>query len=146
MPEQEGKLELIIGHPTGGDTDGQVASQSTQQYPLNVIVDTGTTNYTIVKAALRCTEGYRTTGPWEVSLIGNTVRMWGVADDGDYADEEAAAEADFQQVLTGSDTITDRNHTIWFKAMTDGTEEAMVDTSVSVRVYGRTVPTGGGSP
>jgi hypothetical protein len=136
----EGTIELIMNNPTAGGTNGQVVSESTQQFPINVIVNTKYANFTIVKMALRCTEGHQTTGTTLVSFSGATASMWGVAPDDSYVDEAAAEEATFTESLQISSVIGDTNHIIWFKVSTDGTEDAMVDTSVVVNVYGHVVP------
>lgn len=136
----EGVLELIIGNPTGNSRDGQVVSQSTQAYPVNVIVNTGEANHTIVKAALRCSEGYQTTGTTILTFTGGTAARWQAAVDDSYLDEEAAEEADFTDSLEIENVIGDKNWIIWLKVSTTGNESSVVDTSVKINLYGRTVP------
>jgi hypothetical protein len=84
-----------------------------------------------------------TTGEWEVSFVGTTAARWSVADGALYPTEESAETAVFSSSLTLSDVIHNTNRVLWLKASTDGTEENIVDTSVSLRVWGRTVPNGG---
>ena len=139
---EEGKIELIIDNPTSGGADGRVASESTQEYPVNVIVDTREANHTIVKAALRCNSGFKTTGNTVVTFTGGTAARWQIADDDSYLDVEAAEEADYADSLILNSSIGDTNHLIWLKVSTDGAESAVVDTSVRINVYGRTVPAG----
>lgn len=136
----EGTLELIMNNPTRGGTDGQIVSESTQQFPINVIVNTKYANHTIVKMALRCTAGHKTTGVTLLSFSGATAAMWEVAPDDYYIDEAAAEEATYTESLQITDVIGDTNYVIWFKVSTDGTEDAMVDTSVVVDVYSHVVP------
>lgn len=136
----EGTIELIMNNPTAGGTNGQVVSESTQQFPINVIVNTKYANYTIVKMALRCTEGHQTTGITLVSFSGATAAMWKVAPDDSYVDEIEAEAATYDDYIQITDVIGDTNKIIWFKVSTDGTEDAMVDTSVVVNVYGHVVP------
>lgn len=136
----EGTLELIMTNPTKGGTDGQVVSESTQQFPISVIVNTKYANHTIVKMALRCTSGHQTTGVTLLSFSGATASMWAVAPDDDYIDEEAAEEATYVDAMQITDVIGDTNYILWFKVSTDGEEDAMVDTSVVVNVYGHVVP------
>ena len=140
MAYDEGAIELIMNNPTAGRTDGQIVSRSSQRFPINVIVNTKYANHTIVKMALRCTEGHMTTGVTLVSFSGATAAMWGVAPDDYYVDEQAAEEATYLNSIQISDVIDDTNHIIWFKVSTTGNESAMVDTSVVVHVYGHVVP------
>ena len=137
---KQGVLELIKGNPSAGERDGEVVSETTQRFPINVIVNAMTSNHTIVKLAVRCTEGYRTTGTSLISFSGATAKMWQVAPDDSYVDEEAAEAAVYEDVLQISDSVGDTNHIIWIKVSTDGTEDVMVDTSVVVNVYGRVIP------
>ena len=136
----EGTIELLIDNPTAGATDGTPVSQSTQSYPVNVIINAAEANYAIVKAALRCTTGFESSGDVQISFSGGTTRFWGVADDDSYVDAEATALADYDSTLI-LQNIGDTNHIIWFKVSTDGTESSVVDTSVKINLYGRVVPT-----
>ena len=136
----EGTIELLIDNPTAGGTDGTPVSQSTQSYPVNVIINAADSNYSIVKAALRCTTGFESSGDVQISFSGGTTRFWGVADDDSYVDAEAAAYATYNSTLT-IQNIGDTNHVIWFKVSTDGTESSVVDTSVKINLYGRVLPT-----
>ena len=137
---EEGAIELIMNNPTAGRTDGQIVSRSTQRFPIHAIVNTKYANHTIVKMALRCTEGHESTGVTLVSFSGATAGMWGVAPDDSYVDERAAEEAAYLDVIQINDVIGDTNYIIWFKVSTTGEESAMVDTSVVVHVYGHVVP------
>ena len=137
----EGKIELILDNPTRDKKDGSIASESTQDYPVNVIVNTKTANHTIFKVALRCTEGYRSTGIVNISAVGDMQARWGFAIDDYYPDEEAAESATYSRSLDISSTIKDTNFIIWAKVTTDGEEVAQVDTSVRLAVYGNVVPT-----
>lgn len=136
----EGTIELLIDNPTAGGTDGTPVSQSTQSYPVNVIINAAESNYAIIKAALRCTSGFKSSGDVQISFSGGTTRFWGVAADDSYVDAEAAAYATYSSTLTLQD-IGDTNHVIWFKVSTDGTESSVVDTSVKINLYGRVLPT-----
>jgi hypothetical protein len=84
-----------------------------------------------------------TTGAWEVSFIGTTAHTWSVADGALYPTEALAETATYTASLTLSDVIRNTNRVLWLKASTDGVEGNVVDTSVSLRVWGRTVPNGG---
>ena len=138
-----GHLRLITNNPTQGGTNGTVTPIPAATIPINAIVNTGTANHALVKVALRCDDGYMTTGEWEVSFVGTTAARWSVADGALYPTEESAETAVFSSSLTLSDVIHNTNRVLWLKASTDGTEENIVDTSVSLRVWGRTVPNGG---
>ena len=138
----EGTIELIMNNPTAGQTDGEIVSQSTQQFPVTAIVNTQVSNYVIKKMALRCTSGWQSTGPVMVVFSGATAAMWQAVDDDNYVDaDQVDALATWEDYIVINDTIGATNHIIWFKISTDGTESAMVDTSVLVNVYGHAVPT-----
>jgi hypothetical protein len=79
----------------------------------------------------------------ELSFVGDTKTKWSIADGAIYPTMESAEMATYTPTLTVDSVINDRNHVIWLKASTDGDEPNMVDTSVSLRVWGRTVPNGG---
>ena len=138
-----GHLRLIINNPTQGGKDGTVTPIPTTTIPVNVIVNTGTANHTLVKVALRCDVGYMTTGAWGVSFVGTTAARWSVADGALYPTEELAEAATYTPSLALSNVIGSTNRVLWLKASTDGAEGNAVDTSVSLRVWGRTVPNGG---
>jgi hypothetical protein len=141
MPE--GQLKLVVNNPTQNARDGTLASQSLQAYPVNVIINTGEANHTLFKAAVRCETGKQTVGPWEITFVGTTATRWTVADGTDYYDAEDAEFATYGSSLTSSAVVGDKNHVIWLRAETNGSEPSQVDTSVQVRVYGRCVPSGG---
>lgn len=141
MPE--GQLKLVVNDPTQNATDGTLASQVLQAYPVNVIINTGEANHKLFKAAIRCDSGMQTVGPWEITFVGDTAERWSIADGVAYSTEADAEYATYTASLTSSAVVTDKNHVVWLKAETDGTEAAQVDTTVSVRVWGRVVPAGG---
>jgi hypothetical protein len=138
MPE--GQLKLVVNDPTQNATDGTLASQVLQTYPVNVIINTGEANHKLFKAAIRCDSGMQTVGPWEITFVGDTAARWSIADGVAYSTEAEAEYAIYNASLTSSTVVTDKNHVVWLKAETDGTEAAQVDTSVQVRVWGRVVP------
>ena len=136
----DGAIRLYIDNPTKGGTDGQEVSESSQEFPLGVIVNTKTDNYVVVKAALRCDSGFRTVGSTEIIFEGDTSARWQIADDDNYVNEEIAGLADYGYSLVIDNIIGDTNHIIWLKISATDTEPAKVDTSVKVHVYGNTVP------
>ena len=140
-----GNLRLVTDNPTNGGKDGKVITLPTSTIPINAIVNTGEANHTLVKVALRCNDGYMTTGQWEVSFIGTTASAWSVADGALYPNAELAETATYTSSLTLNTIISDTNHVLWLKASTNGEEANTVDTSVSLRLWYRTVPSGGGS-
>ena len=140
-----GNLRLVVNNPTNGGTDGELVDIEYTSIPINAIVNTGTANYSLVKIAVRCDSGYMTTGDWEISFTGDTASKWSVADGSAYPSEELAEYATYSSSITLSDVVTTKNHVLWLKASTDGTEDNTVDTSVYLRLWGRTVPSGGDS-
>lgn len=139
----EGRCRLVISNPTQNGTDGILASSSSQEYPVNVIVNTAVANHTLFKAAIRCDDGYQTVGDWEISFVGTTNARWSIANGVQYATEDAAEYASYNSSLTSTETVTNKNHVVWLRAETDGVEQAQVDTSVKIRLYARVVPVGG---
>lgn len=136
----EGAVRLYADNPTKNGTDGRDISESTQEFPLSVIVNTKSANHTIVKAALRCDLGFRTTGSTEIEFAGNTATKWQIADDDNFVDEEMAEYATYHESLSIDDVIGDKNHIVWLKVSSGVDEEAQVDTSVKIRIHGNTVP------
>lgn len=133
-------LRLYINNPTRNGYDGQEASENSYDYPVTTIVNTREANHTLVKAALRCDAGWKTTGVTQISFTGATAARWEIADDDQYADAEQAELATYSDVLNLSSSIGDKNHIIWLKVSATATESAQVDTSVQINVYGRLVP------
>lgn len=140
-----GILKLVTNNPTGNAKDGKLITLPTSTIPINIIVNTGEANHSLLKVAVRCDAGYKTTGPWEVSFVGDTASAWSVADGEVYPNEELAETATYTSSLTINSVVGETNHVLWLKASTDGTEASTVDTSVSLRLWARTVPVGGGS-
>lgn len=138
-----GHLRLITNNPTQGGTNGVVVPIPTATIPINAIVNVGLANHVLVKCALRCDDGYTTTGDVELSFVGDTKTKWSITDGAMFPTMESAEMATYTPTLTLDSVINDRNHVIWLKASTDGDEPNMVDTTVSLRVWGRTVPNGG---
>jgi hypothetical protein len=138
-----GHLRLVRNNPTGGGQDGEVIILPTSNIPINAIVNVGIANHTLVKLALRCDVGYSTTGDCELTFLGTNSDKWSIADGAMYPTMESAETATYTPSLVINTPINDRNHVIWLKASTDGNEPNMVDTSVSLRVWGRTVSNGG---
>jgi hypothetical protein len=138
-----GHIRLVTNNPTQGGKNGSIVPIPTTNIPINAIVNVGLANHVLVKCALRCDNGYATTGDVELSFVGDTKTKWGIADGAMFPTMESAEMATYTPTLTLDSVINDRNHVIWLKAITDGDEPNMVDTTVSLRVWGRTVPNGG---
>lgn len=138
-----GHLRLITNNPMQGGNNGTVTPIPTTTIPINAIVNVGLANHVLVKCALRCDAGYATTGEVELSFVGDTKTKWSIADGAMFPTMESAEMATYTPTLSLDSVINDRNHVIWLKASTDGNEPNMVDTTVSLRVWGRTVPNGG---
>lgn len=135
----EGKLNLIIDNPTDEWTDGKPAADSTQAYPVNMVINTSTASHALYKAALRCASGYKTSDEWELSFAGPSAGAWRIADGPVYANAQDAEDAEYKESLASSETIGETNHVIWLKAMTNGETENTVDVSTVLRLRGKCV-------
>lgn len=128
-------INVYTGNVVAGGTGGSpVSLDGAQTNPITASLD-GTTNESkIVKCALRCSTGYKTTGNVTMAFTGDTAAKWGIAADNGYADETAASAATFVDTLTISDTVDATNKIFWLKVSSDSTEDPKNDTSVSLKV------------
>ena len=63
-------ISLYMNNPTKGGTDGTAVSENmSQTSPVSVVLNATENEVKAVKAALRCAEGYKTSGKPEFPLL-----------------------------------------------------------------------------
>lgn len=137
----ESKIKLYAGDPTAGGTDGTLI---TDLSPIDTgrirVPQTGYTESTWIKLAVRCDEGYQTVEDEEVANLHATIEIidddhidkWQLApDDGMGGPDEDAAE-DWGDPLKIEEMIGDTNYIIWVRARAKSDEEAHKDGSVKI--------------
>ena len=141
-------IKLYGGDVTEGKTDGVVISENmTQSNPIAMSLNAKVAEATAVKIALRCEEGFQTSGDVVVSACrydgtnyvtsGGNIDKFRFAADNEFATPAAAmANGNWGTTLTISDVIGDKNHTFWVKVMSDTTQVPTKDTSVSIHAAG----------
>ena len=128
-------LNLYTNNPTAAGTDGTVISLSgAQTAPVSVTLDAAKAESKIVKCAIRCEAGYKTTGNTVISFTGTNAGKWSIADDANYSDATAAAAGTYASSLTISNEIGKTNKIFWLKAVSSSDENPTSDTSVSINV------------
>ena len=128
-------INLYTGNPTAGGTDGTVVSTGdTETSPVSVTLNATNSETAIVKCALRCETGYKTSGDTKITFTGTSAAKWQVAADNSYADATAAAAATFASTLTISTSIAATNTVVWLKALSSADESPANDTGTDLQV------------
>lgn len=128
-------INLYTGNPTAGGTDGTaVSTGDTETSPVSVTLDATTAETKIVKCALRCEAGYKTSGDTKITFTGTSTAKWQVASDNNYADATAAAAATFMSSLTIPTAIDATNTIVWLKALSSADESPANDTGTDLQV------------
>lgn len=126
-------IHIYINNPTSAGSDGtQVSEDGTQTSPLSVTLDASKGESKIVKCAIRCTTGYKTSGSTVLTFTGTTKAKWSICPDASYADATAAAAGTYSDTLTITDSIADKNVVFWVKAISSTDESPAKDTSVTL--------------
>jgi len=141
-------IKLYGGTVTNGGTDGVALSENmTQTNPLSMSLNAKVAEAKVAKLALRCEEGFQTSGDVVVSANrydgsnyvtsgGNVDKFRFAVDEGFDSDAKALANANWVSSLTISDVIGATNHTFWVKVMSDTTQTPQKDTSISIHITG----------
>ena len=128
-------INLYTGNPTAGGTDGTVVSTGdTETSPVSVTLNATNAETAIVKCALRCEAGYKTSGDTKITFTGTSAAKWQVAADNSYADATAAAAATFASTLTIPTAIDATNTIVWLKALSSADESPANDTGTDLQV------------
>jgi len=141
-------IKLYGGTVTSGGTDGTAISENMlQTSPLKTSLNAKNAEAKAVKVALRCEDGFQTSGDVSVSAwrydgtkyvnTGGNIDKFRFAKDNNYADAATAlANATWVTELTIDDVIDDTNYIFWVKIMSETTQTPQKDTSVSVHITG----------
>ena len=128
-------INLYTGTVTAGGTDGTaVSTGDTEASPVSVTLNATNSETAIVKCALRCETGYKTSGDTKITFTGTSAAKWQVAADNSYADATAAAAATFASTLTISTSIAATNTVVWLKALSSADESPANDTGTDLKV------------
>ena len=128
-------INLYTGTVTAGGTDGTaVSTGDTETSPVSVTLNATKAETAIVKCALRCETGYKTSGDTKTTFTGTSTAKWQVAADNNYADATAAAAATFATSLTISTAIDATNKVVWLKALSSADESPANDTGTDLQV------------
>ena len=128
-------INLYTGNPTAGGTDGTAVSiGDTEASPVSVTLNATNSETAIVKCALRCESGYKTSGNTVITFTGTSAAKWQIAADASYADATAAAAATFATSLTIPTAIDTTNTIVWLKALSSADESPANDTGADLQV------------
>ena len=140
-------ISLYCGNPTAGGTDGTLISENmAQTSPLSVTLNATENEVKAMKVAIRCENGYRTTGNvvigfkfWDGSAYqetGGNISKWKLAADNSYTKDNVLESAAWGDSLTISDVIRSTNHCFWVRAESSSDEKPQTDKSVAIHVEG----------
>lgn len=126
-------IHLYKNNPTTGLKDGTMVSEGDNSNPI----ETEALNATIaqegkaIKVALRCDEGYKTTGNTVITPTGGTMDKWALALDNEGSSGEFG---EYGASLILKDEIKDTNKIFWIKAKATTDELPKIDTSVKLTI------------
>lgn len=119
-------INVYSGNPTAGEKDGTIIStDGTHTAPLVVNLDASQNEVKVTKLAIRCEDGYTTTGNTVIQDDNDTNDRWkfSLTDEGGWADS-----------ITLGNGIDTGNAIFYAKATSSSLETPTRDTSVSIRV------------
>lgn len=119
-------LNVYMGNPTEGDTDGTVVStDGAQTSPIVANLDASQNESKKIKLGIRCESGYTTQSDTVIQDSGDINDRWkfSLTENGTYADSITIASA-----------ISTVNTIFWAQASSSSLESPTRDTSVSLRV------------
>lgn len=126
-------IHLYMNNPTAGGTDGIQVSEGTEDNPIVVGPLNATANEESapIKLAVRCEEGYKTSGTVIIQPVGATADKWALAPDDN---GQPGTWLDYGAALTITDEIGSTNYIFWAKAKATSDESPKNDTSVDIQV------------
>ena len=119
-------ISIYKNNPTAGLTDGTAVSQDgSQSAPVSVTLDAGEAESQIIPLAIRCDEGYQTTGETVISFGGDNASKWSICgtEDGTFSDS-----------LSILQVIGSTNILFYVKATSTTTDAPQRDISTSIIV------------
>ena len=124
-------LNLYMGNPTAGGTDGTIVSlDGSQTSPVTFTLDATEEESGTQVLALRCEDGYRTEGDTVITFTGTTAYKWSASLDGSYYDDSITIES----------SIGTKNTLFYVQASSSDDESPRNDTSVLIKVTAKVVP------
>lgn len=120
-------IGLYADNPTADKTDGTlISSDRTGTNPLSVTLDASKNETSeAIPVAVRCAEGYKTTGDTVISFTGTTASKWSVC---------ATADGTYDASLTISDSIGTTNKLFYVKATSSADETPANDASTQIKL------------
>ena len=120
-------IGLYMNNPTAGGTDGTAVSlDGSATAPLSVMLDAAANEAKTIKCALRCGDGYKTSGDTMISFEGESAAKWSAGDTEDGA---------FSATHAISDAVGTTNRAFYVKAVSSSDEMPRKDTSVKVVLH-----------
>lgn len=126
-------INYYINNPTPGGTDGTTVSlDDAETQPITAALNASGLTSLTQAVALRCTDGFETSGAVNISFTGTTAGKWSVSDsqNGTYASS-----------LTLATQVGNTNVVFWVKASASNDESPANDTSVNIVTTATIVPT-----
>ena len=117
-------LNLYMGDPTEGDTDGTAVSTGDNSTPLTFTLDASENEVASDTVALRCETGYQTVTDTTITMVSDTSNHWALSLDG----------VNWSSSVTITDTIVNSNVTFFVRASAVSTENPSNDTSVKINI------------
>lgn len=140
-------ISLYMNNPTGGGTDGTAVSENmSQTSPISVVLNATDNESKAVKVALRCKEGYKTSGNTTVSFAywngseylasGGNIAKWQIAKDDNFTAETALSDGEWKDSLEIDDVISAKNYCFWLLTAAASDEAPHTDKTVSIHIEG----------
>lgn len=140
-------ISLYGGTVTKNGVDGTKISENMSQHcPVRVSLNARLAESKAIKLALRCESGFQTNGDVVVSSkyyngngyvnSGGMTGRWKFALDNNYNESQALSNGNWQNSITITNTIGDRNVIFWAKASSETTDSPQKVTTTSITVTG----------
>ena len=140
-------LKIYSGNVTSGGQNGaEISSEHTMLNPITVSLDASQSESQCIKCAIRCDTGYKTSGAttlgfmyWDGSAYqatGGAIDKFKVALDDNYTAENVAANATWENSVTISNEIEDKNVVFWVKISSSPDEPPSKDNSIALTARG----------
>lgn len=134
-------LNVYMNNPTADGTDGtQVSTDGANTSPISATLDASKEENAVIKCALRCESGYKTSADGvALSFDGTTATKWLVAYSASNTGDTAPSDSAFASTATIPVQIEQKNVIFWVKATSSKDENPANDTSVKLKVSAKIV-------
>lgn len=140
-------LKIYTGEVTSGAKDGvEVSSERALTNPIVALLDSSISEVQYVKCAIRCDEGYVTSGPtilgfmyWdgnEYQATGGSIDKFKVALDNGYTQENVGENATWANSVNINNEIGDTNVLFWVKISSSPDEPPAKDNTIALTAKG----------